>query len=589
VSKPVFKISDTFSLPLDFVTSTQAILAKKRVGKSYTGSVQAEELLKHGQQVIVIDPTGAWWGLRSSADGKSAGFPITIFGGRHADIPLEPGAGSVIAKAVVKDRFSAILDLQGMSKTAANRLVGEFLATLYRENSDPVHVFIDEADLFAPQKPWGDDAVTLGATNDIVRRGGILGIGCTLITQRAAVINKDVISQVDMLTLLRQHYIADLEQIVKWVTVVKAKDKAKEMVESLPSLKKGEAWFWNPEIDLFLRASVRQKETFDSGRTPKVGETVRPPKVLAPIDHARLGETIAALVEKQKESDPGALRGELARAKAKVHSLEVDLKREREKIQAPISVAAKTIEKPVLTPALVKRVEQSAEKLTAALTKVLDANPSVIMALKDVSNAITQGMKVTVPPTPPRAEIRAITKAIMRASNAVTEREFDGAALTGPETRLLESLAWFESIGLTTMPLEAVAFMAGYSPSGSAFTNPRGSLRSKGLVDYPSPGAMSLTDAGRAAAPPVTTPVTTQALHEAVLRRLAGPETKLLKPLLEVYPAAMTVAELAEASGYSADGSAFTNPRGKLRTLGVVTYPAPGQVRAADLLFLEGR
>jgi hypothetical protein len=55
-------IGKNFSLPLDFVTQSQAILAKKRVGKSYTASVQAEELLKAGQQICVIDPTGAWWG-----------------------------------------------------------------------------------------------------------------------------------------------------------------------------------------------------------------------------------------------------------------------------------------------------------------------------------------------------------------------------------------------------------------------------------------------------------------------------------------------------------------------------------------------
>ena len=39
-------IGEGFGLPLDFVTQSQAILAKKRVGKSYTASVQAEELLK---------------------------------------------------------------------------------------------------------------------------------------------------------------------------------------------------------------------------------------------------------------------------------------------------------------------------------------------------------------------------------------------------------------------------------------------------------------------------------------------------------------------------------------------------------------
>ena len=58
---------DGFTLPIELVTSTQAILARKRSGKSYTASVQAEELLRYKQQIATIDPTGAWWGLRSSA------------------------------------------------------------------------------------------------------------------------------------------------------------------------------------------------------------------------------------------------------------------------------------------------------------------------------------------------------------------------------------------------------------------------------------------------------------------------------------------------------------------------------------------
>lgn len=82
------RIAPDLVLPLDFVTSTSAILAQKGSGKSYTASVEAEELLAAGQQVVVLDPTGAWWGLRAGADGVSAGFPIAVLGGDHGDIPL---------------------------------------------------------------------------------------------------------------------------------------------------------------------------------------------------------------------------------------------------------------------------------------------------------------------------------------------------------------------------------------------------------------------------------------------------------------------------------------------------------------------
>ncbi len=189
------KISKDILLPIDLITQTIAILAKKGSGKSYTASVMAEEMLKARQNIVVLDPTGAWWGLQSSADGKSEGFPVVVFGGDHANIPLEETAGEVIAQSIVEQGFSAVIDLSLFRKGQANRFVATFLETMYRLNRNPIHLFIDEADAFAPQKSFSDEARILGAMEDIVRRGRKRGIGCTMITQRPAVINKNVLTQ----------------------------------------------------------------------------------------------------------------------------------------------------------------------------------------------------------------------------------------------------------------------------------------------------------------------------------------------------------------------------------------------------------
>lgn len=75
------KIGRGFSLPLDYVTKTAAIIAKRRVGKTYTGAVFGEEMVAAGIPWYALDPTGAWWGLRSSADGQRAGLPVAVRGG----------------------------------------------------------------------------------------------------------------------------------------------------------------------------------------------------------------------------------------------------------------------------------------------------------------------------------------------------------------------------------------------------------------------------------------------------------------------------------------------------------------------------
>jgi DNA helicase HerA-like ATPase len=83
------KLAEGVSLPIDAVTQAIGIVAKRRVGKSYTARRFAEQLLNAGQQVVIVDPKGDWWGIRSSADGKAPGFPVVILGGEHGDVPLE--------------------------------------------------------------------------------------------------------------------------------------------------------------------------------------------------------------------------------------------------------------------------------------------------------------------------------------------------------------------------------------------------------------------------------------------------------------------------------------------------------------------
>jgi hypothetical protein len=157
--------------------------------------------------------------------------------------------------------------------------------------------------------------------------------------------------------------------------------------------------------------------------------------------------------------------------------------------------------------------------------------------------------------------------------------------LTGPEQRILNAIAWMESIGVEEPEQTAVAFMAGYTYGGGAFNNPRGRLNVLGMVEYVAGNKIKLTEVGRNEAEFPAQIGSNEELHSKVMDRLPGPESKLLSALLAVYPKAMTNEELAEASGYTEGGGAFANPKGRLRTLGLIAYPSKGIVRAKDLLF----
>ena len=302
-----------FKIPIDGVTSTFAVLAKRRVGKTHNSSVLAEEMLEAGQQVAIIDPTDAWWGLRSSADGRGPGYAVIVLGGPHQDIPLEPTAGAVIAEFVMESGKSVIICTKGWTKGEEARFVEAFANRLLLKNKAPLHLFIDEADCFAPQKPFPEQMRMLGAIDGLVRRGGIQGVGVTLITQRSAVINKDVLSQIEVLVVMRTLFKGDKDAIRGWTHENGDPDHEKIMMESLPTLKIGEAWIWSPGwLECFVRIQFRRRRTFDSSATPKIGEIRREPAVRAPIDLGALTAAIVATIEEAKANDPKALKAKIA-------------------------------------------------------------------------------------------------------------------------------------------------------------------------------------------------------------------------------------------------------------------------------------
>lgn len=103
-------IGPNWKLSPEDVTRTTAILALRRVGKTYTASVIAEEMYDARVPWVVLDPTGAWWGMRSRADGKDSGLPVVILGGAHGDVPLEETAGKFVAELVLDEPGWYIID-----------------------------------------------------------------------------------------------------------------------------------------------------------------------------------------------------------------------------------------------------------------------------------------------------------------------------------------------------------------------------------------------------------------------------------------------------------------------------------------------
>lgn len=139
------------NLPNEILASHVAILGKTGSGKTYAAKGLVESLLRDNRRICVVDPTSAWYGLRSSADGKHDGFPILILGGDHGDLPLPALGGAAVARLVAEQNISLIADTSHLTVGERTRWFIEFGSTIFRLNRQPLNLVLDEAQRQAAQ------------------------------------------------------------------------------------------------------------------------------------------------------------------------------------------------------------------------------------------------------------------------------------------------------------------------------------------------------------------------------------------------------------------------------------------------------
>lgn len=565
------KISDSLKLPLDLITETVAILAKRGVGKTYTASVMTEEILKVGGHVIAIDPVGVWWGLRASASGEpEGGLQILILGGSHGDLPLNPASGRIVAELLINERLSCVLDLSLMSQEETAGFLAPFLDRLYQINREPLHLMVDEADAVAPQIPGRSEGAMLSAMDRIVRRGRARGLGVTLITQRPAVLSKNVLTQIELLIVMRLTSPNDRKAIDSWIQAHGTEDERKTVIESLAKLEVGEAWFWSPAwLSLLKRVQVRKRQTFDSSSTPKIGQTLTAPRSLASLDLGVLRERFSSAIEVAEENDPIHLR-------LKISNLQRELDHQRHLPEI------ERIEVPVLRDGEVDRLRRIADDMMSTGQELFLAAEKVYASLSihpiEVKELSSSGFKM-LPSGNIQQELVPIQLKTERSETLTDGR------LTSPQKRILDALASFLAIGLREVARHNLAVWAGQSPASSGFGNNLGRLRTLSLIEYPRPGFVTLTEDGLILAKPSKIIHSRQDLHRAWLGRLPRPQSRILLQLLSNYPRPLSRLELADLSSQSANSSGFSNNLGALRSLGLIEYPARGFVIATQLLF----
>lgn len=554
-------LARNFALPIDAVTSTTGILGIRGSGKTHTAVVIAEEMLATGMQVVVLDPLNVWYGLRTSADGKGAGFPITVLGGEHADIPLEAASGAIVAEFAVNNHASLVLSLRHFSKTDQRRFVADFCEKLYRlkgqsSHRDPVHIIIDEADEVAPQKLAHGSERCFGAVDTLVRRGRSSGIGVTLITQRPAAINKDVLTQIELLIAHRVISPQDRKAIELWIEAHPVGETAKEAAKSLASLSKGECWVWSPSwLDVFKRITIRQRRTFDSSATPKVGERKVTPSGRAVVDLDGLRTAMAETIQKADENDPAKLRKRIA---------------ELERQKVPVAAEADHSECRIHADALTKSNAELRHALAEAGQRLDRIRTDAEFKIEYISDPEW----MTKPPSIRPSNLLAPTKRSERPPRRVPAES--NGDLGAAEMKFLYVL----SRNIPGRSRIALALQAGYSAGSRHVDNTLGNLRSHGYVNHGAP--ITITDAGLKAVRPITVPPDGRDLVQWWCAKVGKAEAAFLTAMLEVYPRELTRKQLCDATDYSHESRHVDNTLGALRTVGLVVR---GSIRLSDEVF----
>lgn len=313
-----------FPMPDAVFKQHTIVLGKTRSGKSSKMRLMVERLLDVKHPVCIIDPKGDWWGLKSSADGKKAGYPVIIFGGEHADVPINEHAGAHVAELIATGNRPCIIDLGGWMVGARTRFFIDFASTLFKLTKGARWLVIDECHNFAPQGRIMDPDAgkMLHWANRLASEGA--GKGLTLISasQRPQKVHKDYVTSHETLIACKVIHKLDRDAVKDWIDGCGDPEQGKEVFKTLGSLPKPQAWVWCPEIQ-FGPALVTfpMFKTYDSFKPQEEGDAAKL-KGWASVDLEEVNQKLAAVIAEEAAKDPAELRGDLAAANAKIKLLE---------------------------------------------------------------------------------------------------------------------------------------------------------------------------------------------------------------------------------------------------------------------------
>ncbi len=373
----------------------------------------------------------------------------------------------------------------------------------------------------------------------------------TMITQRSASLNKNVLTQVQTLVTFRTTGPQDRAAIELWL---KHNDQSAKILAELPKLENGEAWVWSPN---FLKETKKVKfplsRTFDSGATPTGAK--RAAATLADVDLHAIEKRMAATVERARAEDPKLLRKRVA-----------ELERELTK-STPLSV-----EVPVFDEG---RFAQMEDRLKKEVGTVLHRTALAVQESVDaLFDEYRRGL-AAVPCKKSNGHLQDLGQHVARAPGVA---KFSGgdASLKAMHRAMLTALAQHPG-GLTKRQVLIHTSYASSGPVSTAFAD----LSRAGFVTGRGNLLCITPDGLRALGPFEPLPVGDD-LREWLLTgsKLSTMERALLREICKAYPNPILKRAVLERAEYASSGPVST-AFAKLVAYG---YALPRGAKRAEIL-----
>lgn len=590
-------ITPDVTLPEEVLQNHIGVVGKTGSGKTSTAKLLIERLAAEGARVCVLDPIKSdWWGLTSSADGQSPGLPFSILGGPKGHVPLHADAGEPLGRIVAGGSLPlSIIDMADFEPGDHARFFIAFAKSLFRHAAGVVYLVVEEAHIFAPKERAGigEETKSIHWMSKLASAARSKGIRLVVCTQRTQKLHNDVLGSCETLIVHRLTLPADQKPVIDWLKGNTNAKIAKEIAASLSSLKTGEGWICSGEANFVRRVQFPRISTYDNSCTP-TGDTAAAEVRTAAVDLDRLRSIVGEAVASAEEHDVKRLR-------AKVKDLKDQLAKA---LRTPVSVPPEDVQQ-------LRRDLENERELRIATEEDLAVCTRAIHDVREIIDRIRDSGSLGDDPVdrdtelvtlaPRRLRLARVPEAVKTAAangelvkpaaqpEGTDVRDIGTSGLTGPQQRLVDALAWWETVGIPEPTRTQAGWIAGYTASSGTFRTLLSEAKKLDLIEYCGTGQITLLATGKGRASWPGGPGTLKELHDRIRERLTGPQLKLFNALVDGAAGhevrRTTVAEIA---GYEATSGTFRTLLSECRGLGLLVYPSKQTVQASRLLFPEG-